>query len=208
MATVETFSTADTWVDAFEPTSNKNSETSLVVGDRAGSDKGRAILRFTLPSDPGVGSVIDKIELQLFEKSENNGGTYNINVYGQDTSDSTSWVENQATWDIAATGNNWTAAGGASDFSTTIIDTVVRSGAAANAYIVWVLQGTGATNPLSSNWGDTINLFLRAPSSAPSNRIYASSATAGTSQDPKLTITYSAGGGAAQTARRGVVMMM
>lgn len=195
MATIDQIASNDTWIDGNSPTQNRNFYGSLVVGDVGGSDKGRVLLRFTLPADPGSGSTIDKIELKLWFESANGASSITHNVYGENTTDSTSWVDTQATWNNAATGNAWTAAGGASDFSSTIIDSLALTNSGTGAYVTWVIQGTGATNPLSLTWGDTINLMVRAPSSAGNNRFFSDIETAGTGQDPKLTITYTAGAG-------------
>lgn len=203
----EVFASNDTFITGFQPTTNKNSDGRIIVGDFGGGDNSRGLLRFTLPSDPnGSGSVIDLMELELYYY-DGNGTTVDINVYEDSgNTPSTAWVDSQATWNVYSSGNNWTASGALSDFSSTIIDTTaVLYNAGVDARYYWQLVGTGSTNPITVTWGDTLNLLVRAPSSASENRYFEDTESAGTSTDPKLIITYSLGSTEATTTPATVI---
>lgn len=191
MSTTSTYSVADTWISAHATTTNYGTATTIIVGDVGGGDRGRLLFRFTLPADPGGGQVISKIELKIFQHASNGTAAITHNVYGPSTADSTGWVESQTTWNIAATSNNWTVAGAASDFNTTVIESFVSTSTNENnTYFTIEIQGAGADNPLSLDWGDTINLMVRAPSGAGDNRYYRSKEYTGTDTDPYLLITH------------------
>lgn len=193
----------DTWISANATTTNYNSDGRLVVGDVGGSDRGRALLRFTLPSDPnGSGSTITKVELQMYYYDSNGSSAIDINVYEDNGGDdSAGWLDSQATWihSESGIGNTWTVAGAASDFSSTIIDTNALGATSTKAFESWVLVGTGATNPITVTWGETINLLVRAPSSASENRYFEDSA-ATSAQQPKIVVTYTDPAGASVNA--------
>ena len=187
MATVNGTLNQDTWLNGNAPTTNNNGSGSMTVGDSAGNDKARAVLKFTMPANPG-GGTITKIEVGLYNTSANGAGSYDVNLYQGTSTPATTWVDSQATWDIYKTSNNWTAAGGASDYSATIIDSFARP-FTTSVYSYWVIQGTGATNPLSLTWGDTVNLLVRAPSSTGNNDFFQDS---GAANPPVLIVTYTA----------------
>ena len=155
MPTVNAALSAGTYIDAGSPTTNFNDGIPRYIG--AVGAENRSIFRFTMPEDPNVGSVITKIELFLYA-AERVGAAFNCLAYALRRSD---WVQNQATWNIFKTANNWGTAG-AKNTTTDIINTIIDQAAtpAAGNWYSLVLQGTGADNPLSLNWGYTFDGLL------------------------------------------------
>lgn len=189
MATIDGTLNQDTYITGYETTTNKNG-IALLIGDHGGGDKARALLKFTLPANPGSATITD-IKVSLYHTALNGGGSYSINAYNGTSTPATTWVDSQATWNIYKTSTNWTASGAFSDFISTIVGSYSRTvSSPTSAYLDIPIQGTGATNPLSLNWGDTVNLLIAAPSSAGNNDSFDSSSQA---NPPKITITYTVG---------------
>lgn len=143
----------------------------------------RVFAGFTLPSDPG--GTITKIELYL--RTVNGNTAEATDVHEITTS---GFDDAQATWNSYSTGNSWTTPGG--DYSGTIIDTITPS-TVANTWNVWTIQGTGATNPLSLDWGDSIDLLLKFNDESANGHYvgFYGDHTAGS--EPYLLITYTEG---------------
>lgn len=189
MATIDGTLNQDTYITGYEPTTNKNG-IALLIGDNGGGDKARALLKFTLPANPGSATITD-IKISIYRTGANGSGSYSINAHNGTSTPATTWVDSQATWNIYKTATNWTVAGAGSDFISTIVGSYARTGSSPlNSYWDIPIQGTGATNPLSLNWGDTVNLLIAAPSSAGNNDLFHSSSQA---NPPKITITYTVG---------------
>lgn len=155
MPTTQIALSAGTYMDAGSPTTAFNDGTPRYIG--AVGAENRGIFRFVMPEAPYVGAVITKIELFLYA-AERAGAAFNCLAYALRRSD---WVQSQATWNIYKTANNWGTAG-AKNTSTDIINTIIDQAAtpAAGNYYSLVLQGTGADNPLSLNWGDQFDGLL------------------------------------------------
>ena len=183
-----TYISNDCYLYKASPTTNYNN-TDLVIGYWGGADGRAPILRVTLPSIPEPGAVIDTLDLNMYYKATSSNQVLPVNIHvGLGGTPDISWVDSEATWYVYSTGNNWTAAGAGSDFNSTIIDTA-NMPAVAGSWINWQLKGAGATNPISPNWGDTLNIKLSAPT-ASGNKTFASSDTAGTTSDPYIEIEY------------------
>jgi hypothetical protein len=193
MATISVFASADNWIDKNQPTYNWNNQLGFVrIGDQGGGDGARALFRFVMPTDPlGSGSVIDKIEFFGFII---NSGNYTAgvvhNIYEGVNTPSTTWVEGQCTWNVYSSGNNWTASGAASDFSANVAGTWTSVVGDRGAYKSVPILGTGSVNPITTDWGETINLMVRAPSSTSHQCDIRHREYSGTASDPYILITY------------------
>lgn len=186
MSTTTTTSSNATAIRGQSPDTNYDGGT-MYVQNYSGSII-RTLAGFTLPSNPG-GATITKIDLYLRTVNGNTSeptDVHEITTAGFDDA--------QATWNSYSTGNSWTTAGG--DYSATIIDTITPS-ITANTWNVWTIQGTGATNPLSLDWGDSIDLLLKFNDEGVNNHYvgFYGDHTAGS--EPYLEITYTVGGGSA-----------
>lgn len=94
---------ADTYIRLDNPTSNFGSVSNLSSGGLISQSR-KALLRFSRPELPDVGSVITGAVLRLFQSQGNLfGGTVNWMLKG--------WVETEVTWNIYATGSNWALPG-------------------------------------------------------------------------------------------------
>lgn len=127
------------------------------------------LIQFTLPSS-NLGTI-NGIRLYLY----NNGGSggSDLNAYANNST----FTESTVTWNTAPT------------YSTTIIDSIDASSTSAG-WRYWQLQGTGATNPLSKTWGDTISLRLRFGTQSGATKSYHFKTKESSSNQPYLEIDY------------------
>jgi hypothetical protein len=142
-------------------TASGSNTTMHVYQDTGETDHG--LIKFTLPSGSGTISSI-KLFMYLHYSYANN--TINCHSVTQ-----TGWTEAGATWNKYDGSTNWTTPGG--DYNATVICHYVNAygtAATVNAYVPFVLQGTGSDNPLSKTWGDTVNLLLKDSTDSGSNR--------------------------------------
>ncbi|MFF8946990.1 DNRLRE domain-containing protein [Streptomyces sp. NPDC014864] len=118
----------DTTLSSGQPTTNEDTISSFGVGQKwleVGNNsttygKARAVMKFTTASIPTTATVL---ESRLFmwgaeTTTDTNGAIYELHGLNKD------FNETQATWNNAATGTAWTAAGG--DYSGTVSDTVAQ----------------------------------------------------------------------------------
>jgi hypothetical protein len=171
-----------------------NTDTQLVqagAGSNFGSGAGMsvdgtpastALLRWDVSAIPD-GSTIQAATI-TFTVSNLSVSTYEIYELRR------SWIENQATWNVAATGSSWQVAGaqGTSDRGSTVLGTISASSTGArtislNAAGLAVLQAW-IDNP-AGNFGFAIQDY-----GAADGLDFFSSETATISQRPKLTVTY------------------
>ena len=188
MATIDGTLNQDTYITGYQPTTNQNGNT-LLLGDHGGSDQARGLFKFTLPANPGSATITDVV-VKLYLSGGNGTSAVDFNIYNGTSTPATTWVDSQATWNIYKTSTNWTASGGFSDFVSTILGKWTSDTSIITGYKDFAVQGSGAINPLSLNWGDTVNFMVRAPSSAGTNRYFDSSSQA---NPPKITVTYTVG---------------
>jgi hypothetical protein len=141
----------DSMILSWGPNTNYgSSEGMYIYRDVSVSQKGRLVMEWTLSS--GSGTITD-VKLYLLASFAANSPT-NIDVHEL----TQAFTELGVTWNKYDGTNNWATPGG--DYSATIIDTVTATIVAGNWYN-WVLMGTGATNPLTLNWGDTFDVLLK-----------------------------------------------
>lgn len=147
----------DSYVRQHVPTTNFGSSNPLLLGSNS-TEGSKALIQFTLPSDPG-GTITDidfVVTKQNYTNQSNDPGNAEIHEGTR-----SNWVESEVTWNVYSTGNNWTTAGG--DYSATIIDAIANGtiqGISNDNPVAFTIQGSGATNPLSLNWTDTVDLFM------------------------------------------------
>jgi hypothetical protein len=123
------------------------------------SENDRAIMRLQLPD---IAGVITNIEIFIYRQGGNTA-SMTINIHELTRSD---WVESQFTWWRYKTGSNWTNNGG--DYNATIIDSFSPS--TGLGWDSFVIVGAGATNPLTVNFNDQIDLLLKANTEGSTDR--------------------------------------
>ncbi|MEM2990475.1 MAG: DNRLRE domain-containing protein [Halobacteria archaeon] len=154
-ATQQSSFQADTELRSDKPNDNYGTINNFSVIYSAGAIR-RSLIRVSMPE--GVG-VIKRVRIFLYKYSDKAGVPCLPVEVHQLTR--TSWVETQATWNVARTGEPWTTPGG--DFSPTIVD-VTNNPFPQGSYgwEHWDL-GPGAMNPIEGlTWGTQLNLLLKA----------------------------------------------
>ena len=108
-----------TYIAQAAPTTNVGSNASLFVGQSGAGGIRRSLVRH--PSIPSDIYVLANPILSLYCVSDSLTGDRLVTVYRCKRN----WVEDQATWNIYSTGNNWTSAGamGAGDYDSTPLGT-------------------------------------------------------------------------------------
>ena len=100
----------DTWLDDLSATTNRGTQTTFYVAhydDRGDNKEGKAVIRFAASEIPRGSRVITGT-LSLYVT--NLGSTAQPIIIGETLKP---WVEDEATWNIYSSGNNWSTAGGA-----------------------------------------------------------------------------------------------
>lgn len=180
----------DALLYGYLPTTAFGTSDVLYIAWRPGVTAwGRSIINFTLPSSSGT---ITKVELFLYESQEFGSNTSQLNCHTLNRND---WVEEEVTNNIYKTGSNWTSPGG--DYNSTIIAHCANPhlGGWAN----FVLMGTGSDNPLTLNWGDTVNVLLKSATESGGSELggsFESKESPTPSQRPYIKITYTLPSGA------------
>jgi hypothetical protein len=176
-----TIAISDTELRQSSATTNYGSATTLLVGDSANGNQ-RSILTFTLPN---ISGTITNIKLHVVFSSTL---TKSMNAHLLTRNN---WVENQATWNIYSTGNNWTSSGG--DYSTLIGNTSSIS----NTDTIFDF-GT-STN---SSFNDRLDILLKLNTESSSGWSLPFNSVENSTGKPYLEITYtpsSGGGGGTST---------
>jgi hypothetical protein len=115
------------------------------------TSKQRRLVNFTLPSVSGTISLI-----KYYMNANGVSGDFGTRTLNIHQITQTSWTESGVTWNKYDGTNNWATAGG--DFSGTVIDTFSSS---TTGWHNWTIQGTGADNPLSLSFGDSVHLLVK-----------------------------------------------
>jgi parallel beta-helix repeat protein len=182
--------TRDTRLRSASPNETYGSGTSLYADS---SPLYATLLKWDLSAIP-PGSTVQSVSLtvNITDKSVDVFEIYELKR---------NWVENEASWNIAAAANAWQIAGaqGANDRGSTILGTLTASSNGAttinfNAAGLAVVQNW--INQPATNHGIIIQDYTSAPDSIG----FLSSETATSSSRPKLTVTYLSSGSSGFTA--------
>lgn len=182
----------DAHIDDGTPTTNYNTSTTDLVGHATGdSRKRRTLIKFDLSSIP-ADATINGGTLALTFQADFAGAAGTICAYRQ----LKNWVPAQTTWNIIATGTNWTTAGGfdAADCEQT------ESGSA--TFTATETMNTVKNIPISAgklqDWvsGSVSNYGFLLKNSSESNNLYQYHSLEATtaSYRPTLTIDYTPAG--------------
>lgn len=130
------------------PTTNFGN--SFTAGNFGGSTR-NGLIDFTMSTGSGT---ISKVTMFLYSTGEiRSGGTHSVHQLTR-----TNWTQAGCTWNKYDGTNNWTTAGG--DYSATVIYTTgTISGTA--GWVSFDIMGGSASNPLTLNWGDDVNLLVK-----------------------------------------------
>ncbi len=175
--------TQSTWNDAGAATTAFFSVVPNAVVS-TGSDPANSFFRFTMPANPG-GGVISQVTLD----AACNANGFGINGVGYDIHKvtQTGWVESTMTWNKYDGTNNWATPGG--DYSGTIINTIPSNPCGGLAvYFHSDIMGGAATNPLTLNWGDQVDLVITGHTNAAGS--LGMDGRPSPTNPPTLTITY------------------
>jgi phosphodiesterase/alkaline phosphatase D-like protein len=175
----------DTQISQSSPTSNFGSVTSLKIDGDEPSGSGQdfsVILKWNI-SDIPAGSTVQSAKI-TFEVSNSTTDVYELYEMKRN------WVEDQATWDVYSTGNNWEIAGaaGSLDRGSTILGTLTSN---VNGSYTINLNASGIA--LVQSWVDSpsTNYGIIIANSVSADGINISSSEATTlSARPKLMVTY------------------
>lgn len=118
-----------------DATNNFSTSTQLFVSKFNLNNEHVALLGFSGLSNIPSGDTVSAATIGLYLFVDQGGGTHNIEV----RKTLPSWVENETTWNISSTGNNWTTAGARSlgnDISNTQTATVAVN-STASEYKTW-----------------------------------------------------------------------
>ena len=185
--------TRDTMLDGGSQSTNNGGDQELSV---AGDDQLESLISWDISGSVPSNAVVSAatITLQVSDKSEETFSFYEAKA---------AWNESKATWKVFDSSKNWQIAGGsgANDRGTTVLGSF--SADATGSYTITLnaagiaLVQSWAQNPTSNH-----GLFLVGASTT--NRLEFRASEYGTkTQRPKLTVTWSAGGGGAGGAGAG-----
>ncbi|MCI0553771.1 MAG: DNRLRE domain-containing protein, partial [Anaerolineae bacterium] len=185
-------STRDTKLLSDTPGTNYGSATTLSVD---GSPDESALLYWNVTSIP-VGSTVQSVNITV-NVTNTSGASYEIYELQRP------WVEGEATWNEHASGQSWEVAGAGrpGDRGSTVLGVIIGSSPGLNTISfnsagIAVVQ-SWVDHP-SSNYGFIVQDYINH-----TNRLNFSSREAGTvSNRPKLTVSYSGEGQAAQVLRK------
>jgi hypothetical protein len=135
----------DTFIDSLNPDIEKGSETYMYAFGTSGGDFENMLMKFDLT---GVSGTVNWVSLDLFRKLPITRSPQ-LDFYRL-TRD---WLEDQATWNIASTGVNWTTKGG--DFDATKIDSLTDTLPSTGKTFVYCQRGEGVgLAQLVQDWVD------------------------------------------------------
>lgn len=179
----------DTYLHSGSPTTNNGTDTSLRIGEHsAATAVFRTLIKFNFSSvTPPVVTSSIVFSMWLYANEASVSGTFPLYRQKRD------WVEDQATWNIWKTSNNWATAGGfdASDCEQTAVATGITLAAAEGA---GEKQWTGwTTTSLDAmiNGTFTNNGFMgKATTEVDNGHVFRSSDYTTAGERPKLAFTY------------------
>lgn len=174
---VDTSSTKNRVARIISNLATTNFGGAFTAGNFSGSTR-NGLIDFTMSSGSGT---ISKVTLFLYSSGEiRSGGTHSAHQIT-----TTGWTQAGVTWNKYDGTNNWTTAGG--DYGSAIYTTGTISGTP--GWVQFDLMGGSASNPLTLNWGDDVNILVKVASGT--SEVDYDTAT----NLPYLEITYTSGGG-------------
>lgn len=172
----------DNTIYSDDPTTNYGLDIVSWLGDY-GTGEGRFLIKFAGLTDLPDDAIIDSAILDLYLESATGSASGNtLFVYRQKRA----WVENQSTWNIYSTGNNWVPAGGfgADDCEQTGIGSQYVSRFSAPTHLeIALIAASKADLDLGNGWLVKCN-------SPDCYFTVSTSGSATAAQRPKLTVTY------------------
>ena len=150
----------DSYLGEFQPTANHGTDTDFFVDKDEFGYRTHAVMEWTLPSDSGT---ITDIKLFLYQYKYTAYTDEGMNAEVHELLEGP-FIENQVTWNIYSTGNNWTNSGAIEPTSASAndIDTVYLS-RESGVWKTWILKGSGAENPVNWSWGNTEDIVIYDP---------------------------------------------
>jgi endonuclease/exonuclease/phosphatase family metal-dependent hydrolase len=165
---------------------NKNDEWTLAT--RASDDltnARRALLKFDTENSIPKGSVVTSALLTITVKSGSADATRTIGAYQT----STSWTENEVTWNARRAGEGWQAPGG--DYGSKLAEAMVSNAAGTKVtFDVTPLVKAAVAGELGTSRYTRIALMDLDASTADSYHVYASPTDSNVASRPSLKVTY------------------
>jgi len=212
-ATLNVFSTADTYLRGGSADQNFGATTSILFGNHATVGPFTGLLRFDLSNPLLTGATINSVTLTLTSTGNGAGTSVTLDVF-QLAAANADWVEGvqngtnavgSSSWNnkisspgvIGATTTPWAGTVGARTAGTDYVNTSLASftGNASTfgtGSLGFTSTGTNFNSAVASSAGGSLNLWVGTPSGAAVSDFFriASRETADTASDPLLTIDY------------------
>ena len=180
-------------VDSAATTNFDGNAAGLGIGEwNGGAEVDRTLIKFDLSSIPST-NIVSAATLSLWYKTDWSSNDRSAKIYRV----LKDWVENQATWNIWKTANNWTTAGCSSvgnDYDSTVWATATMSATATvDTELQWIFDATGVAelqkfvNATYSNYG----WLMKADTETNDLWYFHASHGATSGFRPKLVITHS-----------------
>jgi hypothetical protein len=191
MTTATLNPSADASINSATPTTNAGTGSQLTIGERNDESSAvrRSLLKFDLSGIP-VNAVVSDAMLRLYVTADRSSNARTFRVYRLKRA----WVEDQVTWNIYSTGNNWQTAGGfgANDCEQTGIGSRAMSASETlDAYKEFSLTPSAVQEMISGAFAN--NGFL-VKADTESDDAYIFNSREAASNRPELVITYTVGG--------------
>ncbi|MBU3675802.1 MAG: tandem-95 repeat protein, partial [Chitinophagaceae bacterium] len=180
----------DNGIKADRATTNDNAKTTLDIG-KTTTKRTRGLFYFNLSEIPS-NAIIEEALFSLWRTGGTNNYTDSLRIFSL----SNSFVENQVTWTIRSTGNNWTNLGG--DFNATAIN--ARQVTSTNTRYYWnaaPLVQTWVANS-ATNYG----LIVRSTEAVDMRHSFGTKENTTLSMRPMLSVTYLVPGSCSTIANR------
>ena len=185
MGQITLTATADVYIDSEFPTTNRNSNAFISVGEPNNfSAVHRGLLKFNLSTL--VYATIQSATLRMCVTGDRSDNVRNESVYRL----LREWVETEATWNIAKTGTNWGTAGAGnttSDYNSTALGvTSVAASPTIGTWIEWSLSAA-EIEKLAHGTYTNYGFLVRAATENADNILYSSREGA---NPPQLVVEY------------------
>lgn len=188
-----TTSISDCTLISNSATSNFNSLNRVGERNDAVGEVNRLLIKFDLSGIP-AGSVIDSATLSLMVETDVSSNARTFRVFRVKRV----WVPAQATWNIYSTGNNWGTAGCSNTTSDREATDIGNTSFSASETVGQFKDFTLTASVVQDMVAGTNNGFLvQADTETDDGYGFFTSENGTESKNPKLVVTYHAGGGGA-----------